>query len=145
MNKHEFDIGYTQLETYYMTKANPSRYDHWWEKMKHLSATAFMRACDLWIEEGRHFPTLGQIKRMAYDNRTAEEIKASQPGQREISPEEEALGRDLIPLFLDYLNKKTTREEWIEQMQYFANKHGLDLEAARVASDQKSKEMSDGI
>jgi len=35
------------------------------------------------------------------------------------------LGKDLYPLFMDYLNKKTTLEEWVEQMQYFADKHGL--------------------
>lgn len=39
--------------------------------------------------------------------------------------QEQALGRDLFPLFLEYLNGKTSKEDWASQMQYFADKHGL--------------------
>lgn len=92
--------------------------------MKSLPVRAFNKAIDRWIEESRYFPTLGQIKRMAYEFRTPEEISANEPGAPKASESEEAMGKELYPLLLDYLNKKTTRAEWIEQMKYFADKHG---------------------
>ena len=43
----------------------------------------------------------------------------------ELSDAERALNKDLIPLFIEYREHRTTLEDWIAQMQYFANKHDL--------------------
>ena len=124
MNKHEYDLGYSSLETYYQAKVNSARYDLWWDKMKSLPARAFNKAIDRWIEESRFFPTLGQIKRMAYEFRTPEEIRGSRDQVNNVSESEIALGKDLFPLFIGYVNGDTSREEWDGQMIYFAEKHG---------------------
>jgi len=124
MNKHEYDLEYTNLANYFQARDNPAKYDLWWDRMKHLSITAFRKACTICIENGRYFPTLGEIKRLAYDNRLQSEIYTNEKDQLKISESEAAMGKELFPLFLDYLNKKTSRPEWIEQMKYFADKHG---------------------
>lgn len=39
--------------------------------------------------------------------------------------EEKALNQELAPMFLEYLEGRTTIHDWVSQMQYFADKHGI--------------------
>ena len=127
MDVRTFDLGYSRMRSYYQTKDNQSKYDLWWDKLAPISADAFNRAVDLWIENERFFPTLGQIRQLAYkcqpghsDGQTNSEDKFTE--------QEIALGSDLFPLFQRYANGQTTKEEWEKQMIYFADKHNLGAE-----------------
>jgi len=42
-----------------------------------------------------------------------------------LSDAERALNKDLAPLLSAYLRGETTQQEWLDQMMYFADKHGL--------------------
>jgi hypothetical protein len=42
-----------------------------------------------------------------------------------LSDAERALNQDLGPLLFSYLNGAVNHQEWYDQMQYFADKHGL--------------------
>lgn len=43
----------------------------------------------------------------------------------QLTDSERALNAELGPLFSAYLNREVTKQEWLDQMQYFATKHGL--------------------
>ncbi len=124
MDRHEFDKGYSRLFSYYQAKENPARTQVWFDKLRHAQVRPFLEAVDMWITAERFFPTLGQITSLTYKCRSPQE-QGEVDQDLKLSPEEEALNRDLFPLFNRYLARKTSRDEWVAQMKYFAEKHGL--------------------
>ena len=77
-------------------------------------------ALSICVKECRFFPKISEIIVRIPTRPTDNYID-----EPDLSDAERALNKDLFPLFIDYLEHRTTLGDWVAQMQYFADKHGL--------------------
>ena len=77
-------------------------------------------ALSIAVKECSYFPKIAEIVTRIPTKRPDHFVD-----EPPLDDREQALGRDLIELFIDHLNGKTTCAEWRAQMLYFADKHGL--------------------
>ena len=122
MDQHTFDVGYRRLKGYYAVKDNEEKFQIWRIKLQPIDGKAYTEAVDAWIEGERYFPTLGQLKALIYTKTSS--TRGPGGDLSDVDAQDMALGADLFPLFERYLHGLYTKEEWITQMRYFAEKHG---------------------
>lgn len=124
MTPYEFDRSFEKLTAMRSSKVTDAFRGLWFTSCEKLPEIAFRKACDAWVEDNSRFPTIREIKELAWSLRPFEARQENAP-EAPLTAQEEAFNRLQIPVLNQWMRGEINRDAYLGLMKLNAYKVGL--------------------